>query len=55
MPSNSDQNQPKANPSKTLQGKDYDALVRLVSERVWALWQEDLRRNRERNSKTLRR
>jgi len=35
--------------------KDYEALLRQVTERVWALWQEDMRRNRERGGKVLRR
>jgi len=35
--------------------KDYETLVRLVSERVWVLWQEDMRRNRERGGKIPRR
>ena len=49
--------QGKSNTSQTtsLSSKDYEALLKLVSERVWALWQEDLRRSRERGGKILRR
>jgi hypothetical protein len=35
--------------------KDYEALLKQVTDRVWALWQEDLRRSRERGGKILRR
>jgi len=41
--------------SQTASPKDHETLVKLVSERVWALWLEDMRRNRERGAKTLRR
>jgi len=41
--------------SQTASPKNYETLVKLVSERVWALWLEDMRRNRERGGKTLRR
>jgi hypothetical protein len=34
---------------------DYETLLRLVSERVWELWREDMRRNRERSGKARRR
>ena len=34
---------------------DYETLVRQVYERVWQLWQEDLRRSRERGGKVRRR
>lgn len=34
---------------------DYETLLRLVSERVWELWREDMRRNRERGGKARRR
>ncbi len=32
-----------------------DQLVRQVAERVWALWQEEMRLERERRSATIRR
>lgn len=34
---------------------DYDTLVKQVYERVWRLWQEDLRRSRERGGKVRKR
>jgi len=45
---------PKLNSNST-KAMDYETLLRRVSERVWELWQEDLRRNRERGSKGQRR
>jgi len=45
----------KSNTSQNLSAKDYEALVRQITERVWALWQDDLRRNRERGGKIQRR
>jgi hypothetical protein len=30
--------------------QDFESLVRRVTERVWELWREDLRRNRERRA-----
>jgi len=41
--------------SSTRQAMDYETLLRLVSERVWELWREDMRRNRERGGKAQRR
>jgi hypothetical protein len=32
-----------------------DQLVRQVAERVWAMWQEEMRLERERRSATIRR
>lgn len=37
------------------QSKSYEQLVREVTERVWQLLREDLRRERERRGKTGRR
>jgi len=47
----------KSNTSQTTPAAsmDYETLLRLVSARVWALWQDDLRRSRERGGKILRR
>jgi len=48
--------QPKANSAAVArQAMDYETLLRLVSERVWELWREDLRRTRERGGKVRRR
>ncbi len=41
---------PKLN-ANSIKAVDYETLLRRVSERVWELWREDLRRNRERNGK----
>ncbi len=32
------------------QGQDFESLARRVTERVWEMWREDLRRNRERRA-----
>lgn len=45
---------PKLNSNST-KAMDYETLLRRVSERVWELWREDLRRNRERGSKGQKR
>jgi len=34
---------------------DYETLLKLVYERVWELWRDDLRRTRERGGKARRR
>jgi hypothetical protein len=34
---------------------DYETLLKLVYDRVWELWRDDLRRTRERVSKARRR
>ncbi len=34
--------------------QDYQKLVRQVAERVWQLWREEARRNRERRGGKLR-
>jgi hypothetical protein len=48
--------QPKANTgSAARQSMDYETLLRLVSERVWELWRDDMRRTRERGGKVRRR
>ena len=48
--------QPKANTSTgARQAMDYATLLRLVSERVWELWRDDMRRTRERGGKAQRR
>lgn len=48
--------QPKATSSTAArQAMDYETLLRLVSERVWELWRDDMRRNRERGGKVRRR
>ena len=48
--------QPKPNTdSSTRTPKDYETLLRQVSDRVWELWRDDLRRERERGGKTGRR
>lgn len=33
------------------QKKDYQALVEEITERVWKLWQQELRHERERRAK----
>jgi hypothetical protein len=33
------------------QSADQQALLKKVAERVWQLWQQDMRRNRERTGK----
>jgi hypothetical protein len=48
--------QPKANTNTSTQSaKDYETLLRQVSDRVWELWRDDLRRSQERGGKTGRR
>ncbi len=48
--------QPKSNIDTAVrQPMDYETLLKLVSERVWELWRDDLRRNRERGGKARRR
>jgi len=49
--------QPKSNTdsSNRSANKDYETLLRQVSDRVWELWRDDLRRAQERDSKTGRR
>ena len=49
--------QPKANTdsSGARQAMDYETLLKLVYERVWELWRDDLRRTRERSGKARRR
>jgi len=48
--------QSKANTdTSTRSAKDYETLLRQVSDRVWELWREDLRRAQERGSKIGRR
>ena len=48
--------QPKSNiASSTRPPKDYETLLRQVSDRVWELWRDDLRRAQERDGKTGRR
>ena len=41
--------QPKEKQNK--QSADQQALMKKVAERVWQLWQQDMRRNRERIGK----
>jgi len=41
------QNQPANDQAKS---QDFESLVRRVTERVWELWRQDLRRNRERRA-----
>ena len=48
MPIFSNPSSPNADEVKGEQDQNYDALVRQVADRVWALWREELRRNRER-------
>ncbi|MCC6891507.1 MAG: hypothetical protein IT321_01715 [Anaerolineae bacterium] len=44
--------EPKTNPNSTSRpAKDYETLLRQVSDRVWELWREDLRRAQERNGR----
>ncbi len=44
--------QAKSNPDTAGRSpKDYETLLRLVYERVWELWRDDLRRSRERGGK----
>ena len=48
--------QPKANnDTSTRPPKDYETLLRQVSDRVWELWRDDLRRAQERGAKIGRR
>lgn len=48
--------QPKANTDKsTPSPKDYETLLKQVSDRVWELWREDLRRAQERAGRIGRR
>jgi hypothetical protein len=48
--------QPKTNTdTSTRSQKDYETLLRQVSDRVWELWRDDLRRAQERSGKTGRR
>jgi len=48
--------QPKSNTDTAVrQSMDYETLLKLVSERVWELWRDDLRRTRERGGKARRR
>lgn len=52
-----DDNEPKntqQSSSKSAQVAVTDRLIRRVAERVWKLWQEDLRRERERTGKQRR-
>jgi len=53
MPSN--QGKSNASQNNLAAPKNYDALLKAVYERVWALWLDDMRRNRERGGKILRR
>ena len=47
---------PKANnDTATRPPKDYETLLRQVSDRVWELWRDDLRLAKERGGKTGRR
>jgi hypothetical protein len=32
------------------QNQDFESLVKRVTERVWELWREEMRRNRERRA-----
>lgn len=34
--------------------KDYEQLVKEITDRVWAMWQEELRQNRERRGKQVK-
>jgi hypothetical protein len=47
--------QPKTNIGTARQPMDYETLLKLVYERVWELWRDDLRRTRERSGKARRR
>jgi hypothetical protein len=47
--------QPKSNTDTSTKSKDYETLLRQVSDRVWELWRDDLRRAQERGGKTGRR
>lgn len=38
----------------TRQAMDYETLLRRVYERVWELWRDDMRRNKERSGKARR-
>jgi hypothetical protein len=46
MPENDQQNSGGNQP----QNQNFESLVRRVTERVWELWREDLRRSRERRA-----
>jgi DNA-binding IclR family transcriptional regulator len=44
------------NDSNTTASKPtYEQLVRQVAERVWALWQQELRRDQERRGRPVKR
>ncbi len=43
------------NPGSDSTQQDWQELVRSVAKRVWELWREELRRDRERRSKARRR
>lgn len=48
--------QPKSNNDTNARPpKDYETLLRQVSDRVWELWRDDLRRAQERGGKIGRR
>lgn len=55
MPANGQSNQNQQNTGSQPQSQDFETLVRRVSDRVWELWREDLRRNRERRADPSRR
>jgi hypothetical protein len=40
-------NNPSAKPATTSE-KEYEKLVKQVADRVWQMWREEIRRNRER-------
>jgi hypothetical protein len=45
------ENKPK---DKTDKNQDYQQLVRKIADRVWEMWQEDMRRGRERRGQVRR-
>jgi hypothetical protein len=51
MPQDSEQNQ---NPQQAAEQNKQDDLTRKVAERVWQLWQLELKLERERQGKTRR-
>ena len=54
MPDDNEQRNTQQSSSKSAQVEVTDRLIRRVAERVWKLWQEDMRRERERTGKQRR-
>ena len=54
-PENSDQRPSTDQQGDDASSQDYETVLKQVTERVWELWQQDVRRNQERKQKKIRR